>query len=246
MTDWRSHCSPIRDQGDCGSCTAFGTIGAWEALIRIVESNPYLDIDLSESDLFACSGGSCLQGNTVEATLGQAIKGVCLEDCLPYEPRDRYCGQERCSDWWETGKKLTAWKLIENIHDMRALLDTTGPLAGTMAVHQSFLNYLDGVYHSLGPSDPIIGYHMIAIVGYDDNLGAWLLRNSWGEGWGMRGYCWIRYGDSEIDVEMYALYPDGPIPPELSPCPIGHGLARILNVFPRLLGRRGRFYYLNP
>jgi len=248
MTDWRSYCSPIRDQGDCGSCTAFGTIGAWEALIRILEPNRNIYLDLSEADLFACSGGTCDGGNTVEATLDQTLKGVCLEYCLPYEPRDRSCGEDRCIDWREGARALQSWERIENIHQMKALLDK-GPLAGTMAVHQSFLNYVSGVYHSLGPFDPVVGYHMIAIVGYDDTLGAWLLRNSWGTGWGMDGYCWIRYGDSEIDVEMYVLEP-GPLPPEPepepSPCLIGNVTARILNIFPRLLGRRGRFYYLNP
>jgi len=248
MTDWRAYCSPIRDQGDCGSCTAFGTIGAWESLIRIKESNPSLDIDLSESDLFACSGGTCSGGNTVEATLNQALSGVCLESCLPYEPRDRSCGQDRCGEWWNTGKKLSSWKPVNNQGEMRARLDK-GPLAGTMAVHQSFLNYLGGVYHSLGPSDPIVGYHMIAIVGYNDTLGAWLLRNSWGTGWGMVGYCWIKYGDSEIDVEMYALEPDGPIPepqPTPSPCKWGRGFAKILNFFLWLTRQKGRYYYMNP
>jgi len=248
VIDWRSFCSQIRDQGSCGSCTAFGTISTWEAVIRIQAKDASLGIDLSESDLFSCSGGTCEEGNTVENVLNRALYGVCLESCLPYRPVDRPCGEGRCREWWKTGKKLKQWLSVNDPKEMKSLLDR-GPLAGTMAVHQSFFNYVDGVYHSLGVTDPVVGYHMIAIVGYDDSLSAWLIRNSWGTGWGMKGYCWIRYGDSMIDEEMYSLEPDGPIEPEPepepSPCLIGKGVAKVLNLIARLTGRRGRFYYLN-
>ena len=249
----------MKDQGDCGSCSVFGTIGTWEPLIRIQASDPSLEIDLSESDLFACSGGSCSGGNTMERTLDRALYGVCLETCLPYQPRDRSCGQDRCPDWWETGKKIRSWRRTTDVDEMKALLDK-GPLVGTMAVHQSFLNYKSGVYHSLGLMDPVVGYHCIAIVGYDDVLGAWLLRNSWGLDWGLAGYGWVQYGDSEIDAEMYLLEPDGaiePEPPTPSPCTVGNGVAKLANkiidaadwlgreLHIKALRRRGRFYYLN-
>lgn len=242
MIDWRDSCSAIRDQLDCGSCCAFGSIGAWEALLRIEG----VDIDLSERDLFSCSGGTCSNGNTVEKTLDCALVGVCLEECCPYDARDHPCGEGRCSEWWRTGKRLDGWYDVTDVEEMKDLL-REGPLVGVMAVHQSFLSYLNGVYHSLG-WDPIVGYHCISIVGYDDGRGAWLIRNSWNTDWGMEGYCWIQYGDSEIDEVMYRLVLDGPIPepePEPSPCPVGNAAARVLNVVPYLLGRRGRFKYVN-
>lgn len=129
---------------------------------------------------------------------------------------------------------------------MKALLDE-GPMVGVLAVHQSFLNYISGTYHSL-EIDPVVGYHCVSMVGYSDELGAWLLRNSWGLGWGLQGYCYIKYGDSEIDQVMYSLVPYGDIEPEPepSPCPVGNATTRLLNVVSWLLRRRGRFYYMNP
>jgi hypothetical protein len=119
-----------------------------------------------------------------------------------------------------------------------------------MMVHQSFMNYKSGVYHSLGLNDPILGGHCIAIVGYDDDLGAWLVRNSWGTDWGMDGYAWVKYNDSEIDSCMYQVVPDGEVPPQPnppspSPCPVGRLISRILNFFLSLMHRRGRFVYMN-
>lgn len=75
------------------------------------------------------------------------------------------------------------------------------PLVSVMAVYQSFLHYRRGVYHPL-ENDPFVGFHCIAVVGYDDDLGAWLIRNSWGRDWGMDGYAWVKYGT----CLMYAMY----------------------------------------
>jgi len=246
-SDFRNWCSPIQDQAQCGSCTAFGTIGIWEAIIRIAENNVTDAIKLSERDLFFSSGGKCRYGNTMDATLNQTMVGVCTEDCCPYDGVsagvDIPCPSDKCSNWWLSGKKCKSWNIITDVNKMKSLL----PLVGTMTVHQSFLNYVSGVYHNLGDNDPVLGGHCVGIVGYDDSLGAWLLRNSWGSsGWGMQGYCWIKYGDSEIDVCMYEIIPDGEIPPPSpSPCPVGNGVAKFLSVISRILGRKGRFYYLN-
>lgn len=246
-SDLRNWCSPIRDQGQCGSCTAFGTIGDWEPLIRVAENNPNDPIDLSERDLFFCSGGTCETGNTMDAVLNQTLKGVCTEACCPYDGLDHACGEGRCPNWQVDGKVTKAWQTVTGAVNMKALL-LDRPLVSTMEVHQSFMNYVSGVYHSLGLFDPVLGGHCIAIVGFDDGLGAWLVRNSWGAGWGISGYAWVRYGDSAIDDTMYQLMPDGPIPPAPtpSPCPFGNWAARIANFFLRLVGRKGRFYYMNP
>lgn len=243
--DWRPYLTPIKNQGHCGSCTAFGTIGVWEGLIKIFYQK---EIDLSEQDLLACSGGSCEYGNQMPPVLDRTTVGVCLEECCPYLAVTTFCGQGRCDNWWENGWKTKEWKQITDVTEMKKEL-CNGPLVGVMAVHESFLHYKEGVYHSLGDSDQIVGYHCIGIVGYDDEKQAWLLRNSWGIEWGMKGYCWIKYGDSEIDEVMYKLIPttEKPEPqPSPSPCKYGRGIAKFLNFWVWLLHRKGRFYYLNP
>jgi len=245
-SDLRKWASSIRDQGNCGSCTAFGTIGAWEGCIRVAENDPNFLIDLSERDLFCCSGGFCELGNTMEAVLNQTRDvGTCTEDCCSYDALDHFCGQGRCDNWWIDGKKVKIWNAITDTDKMKEALDST-PLVSTMEVHQSFMNYKSGVYHSLGVNDPILGGHCIAIVGYDDELGAWLVRNSWGTDWGMDGYAWVQYGDSEIDTEMYLLIPDEEPPPPSpspSPCQLGRGFTNLLNEILGFFGRKGRFHY---
>jgi hypothetical protein len=225
LTKWLSE---IQDQKNCGSCSVFGNIGVWEGLIRIAANNPGLVIKLSEAHLFFCSGGTCDGGNTVEAVLTQAMQGVCLESCLPYQDHDQACGAGICQNWWLNAKKLAGWNAIVDRTAIKILLDTQ-PLNGTLSVHQSLFNYVSGVYKNLGVQDPIVGGHDIGVVGYSDKLNAWLIRNSWGKGWGSGciisglnrpGYCWIDYG--ELDIQMQQLIPDGPVPAPPNPPPPPH------------------------
>lgn len=269
--DWRTYLDPVKDQGECGSCVAHGVCKAWEGMIQLKKnmadgieivngvikpclvpiSDPKEDesIDLSERHLFSCCGGSCDQGTTMQAALNQALNGVALEEDCPYDARDHRCGEGLASDWWRRGRLLGGWAGEDGYDAIRAAL-AAGPLAATMPVHQSFMVYLGGVYHNLGVFDPVIGYHCVCLAGYDDEDegGYWIIRNSWGTGWGEYGDCRMRW--DELDLLAYSVAPsDNPIPepePEPSPCPVGNAAARALNVVPWALGRRGRFYYRNP
>lgn len=240
MIDWRSSCSDIRYQGNCGSCTAFGIIGAWEALLRIYQDE---DADLSEQNLFMCAGGSCDYGSYMEPVLDQAVKGVPTEECCPYVARNTNCS-DRCEEWWTDAKKLKSYVLLaKTINAFKQALEE-GPIVATMAVPQSFLSYKSGVYHKL-PYDPIVGYHCIALVGYDDEKGAWLLRNSWNTSWGIEGYCWIRYGECDIEQEAYWIELNGEVEPndgdDDSGCVLSNLIVNGLNWLSEKLGRKTRF-----
>ena len=64
--DWTT---PIRNQGGCGSCVAFGTMGSFEAMLRIDANDPNWNINLSEQHLFSCGGGQCDSGWYISAAL---------------------------------------------------------------------------------------------------------------------------------------------------------------------------------
>jgi hypothetical protein len=226
-SNWIPWASPVQNQANCGSCTSFGNIGIWEIVIRIKRNNQADPIKLSEAHLFFCAGGTCDGGCTVDAILNQALNGVCLESCLPYQDHDQACGAGICANWWENAEKLSAWNIITDPDEIKSLLDRE-PLNATMAVHQSFFNYTGGTYRNLGPQDPIVGYHDIGCLGYDDPANWRAIRNSWGIGWApdcvidgepRPGYCLIDAG--ELDPQMYELVPDGPVPAP-SPSP-NHG-----------------------
>ena len=102
--DWRNKdghnwVTPIKDQQSCGSCVAFASVATLESLVRIEQSQPDLDIDLSEMHLFNCGGGSCTFGwyNSAACSYLQNY-GTPDEACWPYQPVNKPCSQT-CPDW---------------------------------------------------------------------------------------------------------------------------------------------------
>jgi len=257
--NWAAFAFNEKDQGNCGSCGEHGPIKAIEAALRIRVNDPNLQVDYSEQDLMACSGSSCEQGSIMENVMNRLMVGVASEECCTYKARTTTCGEGRCAEWRKTGIKIKSWKSLTNWEEMKTAMRKR-PVVGLMAVHQSFMNYQDGLYHSLGLTDPIVGYHCIANFGFrvgfsgvDDYI---LIQNSW-KGWGFKingigGFCKLRADDSEIAKEMIIFELDGEIPPEPepeptpSPCKIGNGFAKIINFFCWLSHREGRYYYMNP
>jgi hypothetical protein len=154
------------------------------------------------------------------------MQGVCLESCLLYKPVDQGCAVGICQNWWQAAYKLKGYNKITDPTDSKVLLDQ-GPLNCTMAVYNSFFNYVSGIYKHIA-GEPLAGYHDIADMGYSDFLGADLIGNSWGSGWGpdcmvngikRPGYCWIAYG--ELDAERQQLLLNGPVPaPPNPPAPV--------------------------
>jgi hypothetical protein len=245
-----THAMVIRRNGKpliCGnSCTATGSLSALQDDLYVIRNEV---CDLSIQDLFFGSGGSCEGGNTMEATLDYLRdKGVALTEDCPYQP-ELGDNSNKKPDWYLRGKRILSWSYCEDPTLMKEALNQA-PIVTTMMVHQSFLNYVEGIYESQGVFDPVLGGHCVEVIGCSDSQGFWKGKNSWAR-WGMANSVFqIRYGDSEFDECMYIIVPNGPIPPpepQPSPCPVGNAVAKLLNLLCRLLGRRGRFQYVeNP
>lgn len=215
--DWRNvggrnFISSVKDQGACGSCVAFGTLAGVEGVARVATNIAANDpgggaiADLSEAQLFYCGntrGDPCGSGWRVGAALAYCTDtGVAPESCFPYEPGNQPCNIQ-CSDWTSMVTQVGATHTISSAADMKAWLATCGPLITCFTVYNDFFAYNSGVYrHTYGG---VAGGHCVCCVGYDDNLQAWLCKNSWGTGWGMGGYFWIRYGECGIDATMWAV-----------------------------------------
>jgi C1A family cysteine protease len=206
--DWREKegknwVTPIRDQGNCGSCVAFGTVAAIECQARIQYDNPAWDLDLSEADLFFCGAGrKCSEGWWPTYALDYAKqKGIAEEACFKYQDRDMDCNV--CDNKPDRMLKIGGWKEIVNVDERKAWLDKKGPLVACMAVYRDFFYYDSGVYvHREGE---LAGYHAICCVGYNEDEKCWICKNSWGDDWGDNGFFKIEYGQAGIDTE-FAMY----------------------------------------
>ncbi|MCK4874184.1 MAG: hypothetical protein KAS72_15790 [Phycisphaerales bacterium] len=208
--DWRDYggCTPIRSQGGCGSCWAFGAIGATESEILIELG---VNVDLSEQWLVSCTtAGNCGGGWHDDALQFLRIDGPNLDPCgdsgavleadFPYVAWNAPCN---CPYDHPYGIDYFAyvgdgqWD-IPTPAQMKQAIYEHGPIAVCVYVNSAFQAYNGGVFNAC--SDQWVN-HVVVLVGWDDNQGSngvWILRNSWNTGWGEYGYMRIEYDCSRV------------------------------------------------
>lgn len=206
VLDWRDKdgknwVSPMLNQANCGSCVAFAAIGVMETQYNISSLLPNLNIRLSPQNLFACGGGYCDFGWWPSSAAEHLMtEGVVDEACAPYTSGstgvDAECS-EVCKDHSQRTYKIANYsaptRMLSNVNAVKKALEK-GPLMTTLSVYADFITYSEGVYkHTSGE---MLGGHAISIVGYDDTKQAYIIRNSWGEDWGMKGFAYVAYSDN--------------------------------------------------
>ncbi len=194
--DYRDHngqnwMTPVKNQGSCGSCGVFATLGSVEALYNIERNDPNFDLDLSEQHLVSnYSDQSCSGAGNAGYTIKD--KGIVDEQCFTYKASDSnmddICGGPNGEEWekrlWKI-KSWSAWSVGSN-EDIKDRLIDYGPLYISIAMDGSFSN---GVYSNCGST----ANHAVVLVGYNDSGNYWIAKNSWGNSWNGDGYFKLDY-----------------------------------------------------
>lgn len=196
-------CTAVRDQGNCGSCWAFATAGVLEQNIRIVDG---IAKDLSEQYLLSCNtdGWDCDGGwwahdyHWWKVPPGEPGPGAVYEASFPYVAQAVACNPphthyETISDRQYVG----AANGVPPVADLKQAIYDHGPIAVAVCAGTRFQSYSGGVLTTGDVCTSTVN-HAVILVGWDDNLGAWILRNSWGPNWGEAGYMKIAYGISNV------------------------------------------------
>lgn len=219
---WRDHegadwLMPVRNQRRCGSCAAFGITAMLEMRVKQDLNEPNLRIDLSDSQCLTCAGGDCVDGITLPQGIAvMSQEGLVTEDCGPYREEgdeviltecDGVCDAADRARVYLDGVQLLDFTDVPEVSDQITLMKKAlrgSPLLVRIAVFQDLFGYGGGTYvPETEAEDAILGYHALLLVGWDDERGAWLARNSWGGAWGNSGYLWLGYGSSDSNRQVY-------------------------------------------
>jgi len=219
LFDWRdtNNVTPVKNQGPCDTGWIFGTTSVLESAVLIGESVAY---DFSEQSVALCVDRSwiylydnyddpCNAGGWSGLASEVFIKkGSVLETCNPYVSALLDCSESCVCDDCPPVKKVDGYRLATNnwsqIEVIKNAVYSQGPVTMAYSHSGSGEYWIEswGTIYDLYPCDGYVG-HLASIIGWDDDVphpnpnhagtGAWIVKNSFGTGWGNNGFFYLAY-----------------------------------------------------
>jgi C1A family cysteine protease len=204
--DWRDHgaVGPVKDQGQCGSCWTFSTVGNLEGLHAIktgkivqYSEQQIVDCDTQGEDQ-GCNGGWMANAFDYIKKAG----GIETEQDYPYTAEDDTCVFDIKKAVLQVKDKI----LNRNMDEvkLKEFLYNNGPLAIAFNAEDSIMDYTSGIV-DIDSCDPTILDHGVTLVGYgtEAEKDFWIVKNSWGADWGENGYFRMARGKGMCGINTY-------------------------------------------
>ncbi|CAE6909288.1 unnamed protein product [Symbiodinium natans] len=199
---------PIFDQGHLGSCTANALAAAFHFTLHKMTVENHKDFaDFTPSRLFIYYNERLVEGSVNQdagAMIRDGIKvmskvGVCPESVWKYDDGPNFFKQQPDDKAYETAQKCRVMgyaRVAQDLTQFKACLKNGYPFVFGFAVLSSFQTAevaRTGKMVMPQATDQQLGGHAVCAVGYDDFQQCFIVRNSWGEGWGDKGYFYMPY-----------------------------------------------------
>ncbi len=212
--DLRAQCPPVEDQGNLGSCTANALAGALEFL-ELKDKVSFVDL----SRLFIYYNERVIE-HTVNSDSGAMLRdgiktlakqGVCPEPMWPYVI-SQFTKKPTASCYKNAADhQITSYQRLLTVDEMRACLAEGYPFVFGFTVYESFESATvarTGTVNMPKPGEKVLGGHAVVAVGYNDKQKRFIVRNSWGTGWGQKGYFTMPYAyldDRKLSDDFWTI-----------------------------------------
>jgi cathepsin F len=209
--DWRDHgvVTPVKDQGDCGSCWAFSATetieSAWiKAGKSTADKLALAPQQLVDCDHFAlgCNGG--IPGGAFHNIMVNG--GQEAESSYPYQAEVGWCRFNKSL----AVAKVKGWKYATEVADevdLQTSLATVGPVSICLDA-MNWQDYTSGVMTASECAWINLLDHCVQLVGYNTSAPTpyWIVRNSWNTDWGIDGYIHLEMGHDTCGITYYSTY----------------------------------------
>ncbi|HEX3070781.1 MAG TPA: C1 family peptidase [Thermoanaerobaculia bacterium] len=191
--DLRPKMTPVFDQGNLGSCTGNAIAGALEYLEhnRVSRLFIYYQERVIEHTVKSDSGAEIRDGVKACHTVG-----YCGEALWPYRI-SKFAAKPTAAAYADAAKhKISEYARANSMTSFKTALANGFPIAFGFSVYDSFESNAiakNGVVPMPAHSEKMLGGHAVLMVGYDDASQRVIVRNSWGPGWGQKGYFTMPY-----------------------------------------------------
>lgn len=214
--DMRGECPAVYDQGQLGSCTGNAIAGA----LQFDRMKQGLQV-FTPSRLFIYYNERVMEGTVASDSGAQirdgiksvATQGDCPEPEWPYDI-NKFADAPPASCYSDALKlKAVQYRSVgQNLRDMRGCLAEGHPFVFGFTVYESFESpdvAQTGDMPMPAAGESVVGGHAVLAVGYDDGKQVFIVRNSWGEGWGDHGYFHMPYAyllDSGLSDDLWTIH----------------------------------------
>ena len=205
-TAYTGYFTPPKNQGNCGSCWAFSMTAEAETTALRLTGITY---DFSEQYVLDCTNKTWgCNGGAFDYVTFLPPSGARAESCLPYTAKKN----RKCNSTCPIIYQISGWAYVGNsssvpsVDAIKTAIYNYGAVGAAVYVDSYWQAYVSGCFNGTASGSC---NHAIQLVGWDDTKctgGAWLLKNSWGTGWGESGFMWIQYGSQLVGYSATYSY----------------------------------------
>lgn len=201
--DYTPKMSPVRYQGNEGTCVAFATASGMKEYQEMFDYGKLIVLSprFIYSECKKIDGMPYEEGTTIRIAMKVInTNGVCREKFWPYKPYQEDKAQKGAGADARKFRVLTYARIL-NLNELRLSLYSKGPCVIGVDVFKGFMDTKTGIVPMPRKDDRLIGGHAICAIGYDDQKKLIKFKNSWSEEWGQKGFGFLPYSY----VERYMM-----------------------------------------